>query len=239
MINTDIIPVENFIFSGAKVLKVVTKIGKILIEKTWYNKFQNIFDNLINSDIFDNLLKYGNILPASEIIFNWTFFTDPNSLEIIYLCQEGYTDLKYNIGVGFCIPSNLKYNNLLQNFYKKMLLQVPKVKNENLTIDEWVKKGNLFRYCKKMLFLNSSLTFSNQPSFESHLKFWRKKFIEPFLIENKDKIIVTLGKKSSEIMISLQKKHNFKKIINDDHPSSRQLNNNYFDNPKIFFEEYF
>ena len=199
-----------------------SKIGDVNIDSDWYNIFSEDF-NVAISKVIPKLLEDNkdfmtiNIYPQPGDIFNWTLYTRPDEIKIIFLGQDPYQS-NIATGVGFAVNSmkDIKPPITLQNLFQKLNAQM----NGKYNFNTWYYNGNIYQYTKHILFLNVGLkVYKDKNKLISQLKYWRiytQNFLKNLSKFNKDIIYVTFGTDAKKVIDNVfQKTDYYKKIINE------------------------
>ncbi len=217
---------------------IETEIGKVIIEQSWYTRFEEIFNDCITKIIPKINKESGKslIIPHSEKIFSWTFYTRYQDVTCVMLGQDPYQKIELATGVAMAVDT--KQTNVIPHSLRVIYKKIQKQLGINMSIEEWTAKGNLYQLTKHVLLLNSGLTLSiEKDKYKSHINAWRqftKSLLSELVMINKDINFVCLGFEAKKILDTIAADN----IIYDEHPSSRTLSDSYFVSPVIFDHSY-
>lgn len=202
---------------------IQTNLGDVYIASSWYDKYKVIFDKQILNE-FPKMNKV-NIFPSSSNIFDWTFYTNPNELKVIFLGQEPYVDKTPMSTMSFAFdPSKVTSPECCKTLFQKMCHQL----NLDLNFNSWYIEGNFYKYIKHVLFINSSMTIQfTGGKVTSHTRHWKSFLIS--LISQFDVSVVSFGSEAKSITDKLSCK-----CYNDIDPLVKIKPSNYLDEPPYF-----
>lgn len=201
------------------------KINELYIDPSWKEFIDNpiVQENMKEINRYlSHCLKTTNgsveIFPYPELVFNAFNATPFNKINVVFLGQDPYHQLKQAMGLSFSIPKGVAIPSSLKNIYDNLV---------NFGhLKEKPKHGNLaFWAYQGCLMLNTSLTVQ-ESSPNSHESYWKDitDFLIKFISEKTENVVFVLwgGFAAKKVNLIDQTKH---KVLISSHPSGFSYTN--------------
>lgn len=232
-INNTKIDIRKFI-SSKTIQNIGSCIGDVRISSIWYKQFKELFDSAI-LEILPRIKEHDNIYPPIKQLFNWTFFTEPQNIKLIFLGQDPYVPIKRELfsnisNMLFATNTDNQHSPSLETIFNKMNYQL----QNKYSFNTWFNNGNFYQYCNKVLSINVGLTISYDKKTISHFKFWKtfiKKLIMNITHTNKNITIICFGTQTKNLVQDIENI----KIICDIDPLIKNKPHNYNSTPDYFY----
>jgi len=129
------------------------KIGKPIIDSSWYEVLKNQFDSDYFGDLKSFLVdekSHYRVFPPGSLIFNAFNLTPLPDVKVVILGQDPYHGMGQAHGLAFSVPAGVAFPPSLRNIFKELQTDIGMNIPYTGTLEGWARQG--------VLLLNTTLT---------------------------------------------------------------------------------